>query len=161
MTRLLLLTLLALSFGCSPKISAHFQQNTYVQNYNIQILNPSLEFAIETPADITYTTDKKELRKVIRKADFNLKDPVLIYGKTDEPPYEYFVTVSTNQKQPYPKNLIVFDTLINSSTIRFIGNPLHEDSNRALGIDLKNIFKSLKIGEGYLLIGEEKDALKK
>lgn len=74
---------------------------------------------------------------------------MLIYGKTDEPPYEYFLTVSYNQKQNYPENLIVFDTLINDHTIQFIGNPLHLDSNKALETDLQNIFRSLKVGEGY------------
>lgn len=115
----------------------------------MHILNPSLQLAIESPADIRYTTNKKALRKIIRNTDFKLRDQVLIYGNTDEPPYEYFVTISTNQKHDYPENLIVFDTLINNHHIQFIGNPLEEDSNRALGIDLKNIFRSLKVGENY------------
>ncbi len=161
MNKLLLLVLFVAFYSCSPKLSEHFQQNSYVQNFNIHILNPSLQLAIETTADINYTTDKKELRKIIRKAEFKLRDQVLIYGKTDEPPYEYFVTVSTNQKQPYPKNLIVFDTLINSNTIHFIGNSLHENSNRALGIDLKNIFRSLKVGGNYNEIEAAKEPLKK
>jgi hypothetical protein len=149
MNRLLLLTLLVVSFGCSNKISEHFKQNTYDQQFNMHILNSSLQLAIESPSDITYTTEKKALRKVIRNSDFKLKDRLLIYGKTDEPPYEYFVTISSTQKQNYPENLIVYDTLIDTHTIQFLGNPLHVDSRRALAIDLENIFRSLKVGEGY------------
>ena len=81
----------------------------------MHILNPSLQLAIESPADIRYTTNKKALRRIIRNTDFKLRDQVLIYGNTDEPPYEYFVTISTNQKHDYPENLIVFDTLINNT----------------------------------------------
>jgi hypothetical protein len=112
-------------------------------------VNDSLQLYFKSPADITYTTDKKELKKVIRNANFKIKDSVLVYGKTNEPPYEYFVTISKNNNQDYPKNLIVFDTLIDNQTIRFIGNPLTDNSNRTLEIDLKNIFKSLEVGKSY------------
>lgn len=115
----------------------------------MHIVNDSLQLYFKSPADISYTTDKNALKKIIRKASFKLIDSVLIYGKADDPPYEYFVTLSQQHKQNYPKKLIVFDTLINSQTITFIGNPLSENSASTLKIDLKNIFNSLEIGPSY------------
>jgi len=149
MEKLTLISIVLLICGCSPKISEHFEQNNYIRNYSIHIVNDSLQLYFKSPADITYTTDKKELKKVIRNVNFKIKDSVLVYGKTNEPPYEYFVTISKNNKQDYPKNLIVFDTLIDNKTIQFIGNPLTENSKRTLEIDLKNIFKSLEVGKSY------------
>jgi len=149
MIKLTLISIILLFCGCSPKISEYFQENNYIRNFSIHIVNDSLQLYFKSPADITYTTDKKELKKVIRNANFKIKDSVLVYGKTNEPPYEYFVTISKNNKQDYPKNLIVFDTLIDNQTIQFIGNPLTENSKRTLEIDLKNIFKSLEVGKSY------------
>jgi len=74
---------------------------------------------------------------------------VLVYGKTEDPPYEYFVTLPKNHKQEYPKNLVVLDTLMNHKTIRFIGNPLSEPSRKSLEIDLNAIFQSLELGPTY------------
>lgn len=153
MNKLTLIPIILLLIGCSPKISEHFEQNKYIGNYSIHIVNDSLQLYFKSPADITYTTNKKELKKIIRKAKFKLKDSVLVYGKTDDPPYEYFVTVSENPKQnfKYPENLVLFDTLINNHLIQFIGNSLTSDSRkkRTLEIDLNNIYKSIEIGSAY------------
>lgn len=149
MKKLSVISILLILLGCSPKISEHFEQNRYVRNYNIHIINDSLQLYFKTPADITYTTNKKELKKIIRNEKFKLLDSVLVYGKTDEPPYEYFVTVSKRSIQNYPKELIIFDTVTNNQTIRFIGNPLAKNSKRTLKIDLNNIFKSLELGSTY------------
>ncbi len=135
--------------GCSPKISEYFEQNKYIKNYSIHVINDSLQLYFKTPADITYTTNKKELKKIIRNEKFKLLNNVLVYGKTNDPPYEYFVTISKNSPQNYPKELIVFDTIINSHVIRFIGNPLAQNSKKTLEIDLNNIFKSLELGSTY------------
>ncbi|MCL7763770.1 hypothetical protein MPF19_10115 [Polaribacter sp. Z014] len=149
MKKLTLISILLIFCGCSPKISEHFEQNNYIRNFSIHIVNDSLQLYFKTPADITYTTEKKELKKIIRNSNFKLKDSVLVYGRTNDPPYEYFVTASKNHKQNYPKKIIVFDTLINNQTIQFIGNPLTENPNRTLEIDLKNMFKSLEVGKSY------------
>lgn len=149
MKKLLVVSTLLILLGCSPKISEYFEQNRYVRNYSIHIINDSLQLYFKTPADITYTTNKKELKKIIRKEKFKILDSVLVYGRTNEPPYEYFVTVSKNSIQDYPKEIVVFDTLINNQTIQFIGNPLAENSRRTLEIDLKNIFLSLEVGQTY------------
>ncbi|UGS22588.1 hypothetical protein [Flavobacterium channae] len=149
MQKLLVITLFLIFIGCSPKISKQFENNQYIRNYSIHVINDSLQIYFKSPADITYTTNKKELQKIIRNTNFRLKDSVLVYGKTDDPPYEYFVTVSKNSKQNYPKNLIVLDTLINNQTIQFVGNSLTKSSNKTLEIDLNTIFKSLEVGKGY------------
>ncbi|MFD0836553.1 hypothetical protein ACFQ0I_12310 [Mariniflexile aquimaris] len=148
-TKFILVSFIILFFGCTPKISEHFEHNNYIKNYSIHIVNDSLELYFKSPADIIYTTDKNELKKVIRHSKFKLKHSVLAYGKTDEPPYEYFVATSKNNKHNYPKNIIVFDTLINNRLIQFIGNPLTENSKNTLEIDLRNIFKSLEVGKSY------------
>ncbi|MCA0131707.1 hypothetical protein [Winogradskyella alexanderae] len=144
-----IISIILLVCGCSPKISEYFEENKYIRNYSIHIVNDSLQLYFKSPADITYTADKKELKKIISKSNLKLDDDVLIYGKTDEPPYEYFVTVSKKQNQNYPKSIIVFDTLIDNQTIKFIGNPISKRSNRTLEVDLKNMLKSLEIGKSY------------
>jgi len=141
--------MILLFIGCSPKISRHFEQNRYIKNYNIHIVNDSLHMYMKSPADIVYTTDRKELKKTIRRGKLKLKDNVIIYGKTDDPPYEYYVTLAEGDKRKYTSEPFVFDTLINDKTIRFIGNPLSANSKRSLEIDLTNIFNSLELGEGY------------
>lgn len=149
MKKLTLIAILFLLNGCSPKISEYFEQNKYIKNYNIHIVNDSLKLYFKTPGDLTYTTDKEELKKIIRKGKIKPKDSVLVYGKSFDPPYEYFATVSENHKQNSTKHLVLFDTIINKKTIQFIGNPLAENSNNALRNDLENIFKSLIVGQKY------------
>lgn len=143
------ISVLAILLGCSSKISEHFEQNRYVRNYNIHIINDSLQLYFKTPADITYATNKKELKKIIRNEKFKILDDVLVYGRTNDPPYEFFVTVSNNRTQDYPEKLVVFDTIVNNQTIRFIGNSLAQNSKSSLQIDLNTIFKSLEIGSTY------------
>jgi hypothetical protein len=135
--------------GCSPKISEHFEQNKFIKNYNIHIINDSLLLYFKSPADITYVTNRNDLKKIIRKKNFKLKDSVLIYGKTDEPPYEYFVTISQPNINDYPKELIILDTIIEDKMIRFIGNSLSPNSYKSLVVDLRNIFNSLELGTTY------------
>lgn len=145
----LVLIAITLLFGCSPRINNYFENNRYIINHNIHIVNDSLQMYFKSPADITYITNRKELKKIICKEKFKLKDSVLIYGKTNEPPYEYFVTISKNNNRNYAKELVILDTLINNKTIRFIGIPLTENSKNSLEIDLKNILNSLEVGTGY------------
>ncbi|MCO6164075.1 hypothetical protein [Flavobacterium sp. NRK F7] len=135
--------------SCTPKISPYFEQNHYIRNYSIHIQNDSLQLYFKTPADISYVTDTKELKKRIRNSKIKLADPVLIYGSTNDPPYEYFVTVSENKLSNYSKELVVFDTLVENQTIRFIGNALEKNAKKTLEIDLKNCFKSLEVGPTY------------
>lgn len=141
--------LLLILCGCAPKISEHFEQNRYVKNYSLHIVNTDLQLYFKSPADITYTTDKKELQEIIRQQPFKLKDPVLVYGKTDDPPYELFVTISQNKVQQYPQDLIVFDTLIQKNRLQFIGRPRATNARKSLAIDLKQMFKSVELGPGY------------
>ena len=147
--KLILLAATLLFYGCSPKISNHFEHNRYIRNYNIHLVNDSLQLYFKTPGDITYTTNREELKKIIRKVKFKPKDSILVYGKSTDPPYEYFVTVSEIHKQNNTNDLIIFDTIINKKTLQFLGNPLANNSKNALKIDLENIFKSLEVGKNY------------
>ncbi len=61
-TQILSTLLLLFLCGCAPKISEHFEQNRYVRNYSLHIVNADLQLYFKSPADITYTTDKKELQ---------------------------------------------------------------------------------------------------
>jgi len=149
MKKLTFITTILLFCGCSPKISKYFEHNKYIKNYNIHLVNDSLQLYFKTPGDITYSTDKNELKKIIRKGKIKPKDSVLVYGKSNEPPYEYYVTISENHKQNNTKHFVIFDTIINKKTIQFIGNPRTKNSNSTLKIDLKNIFKSLEVGKNY------------
>lgn len=149
MNKLGIIVTIVLFYGCTPKISNYFEHNKYIRNYNIHIVNDSLQLYFKTPGDITYTTDKEELKKIIRKGKIKPKDSVLVYGKSNEPLYEYFVTVAENHNPNNTKHLIIFDTIINKKTIQFIGNPLTKNSTSTLKIDLENIFKSLEVGKNY------------
>lgn len=149
MNKLALILLLLLVCGCLPKISGHFEQNKYIRNKGIHILNDSLQLSFKSSEDILYTQNRKELKKTINKGKFKLRDSVLVYGKTKDPDYEYFVTLSKNHNQKYPEHLVVFDTLINNQTLRFLGNPLTEKAKPTLEIELKNIFQSIEVGPTY------------
>lgn len=149
MKKLTVIVVILFFWGCSPKISKYFEHNKYIRNYNIHIVNDSLQLYFKTPGDITYITDKVDLKRTIRKVKLKPKDSILVYGKSTDPPYEYFVTVSENHKQNNTKHSIIFDTIINKKTIQFIGNPLAKNSKNALKIDLENIFKSLEVDKNY------------
>lgn len=113
MKKLTFITTILLFYGCAPKISNNFEHNKYIKNYNIHIVNDSLQLYFKTPGDITYSTDKNELKKIIRKGKIKPKDSVLVYGKSFDPPYEYYVTVSEKHKQNNIKHLVILDTIIN------------------------------------------------
>lgn len=150
MKKVALIGILLTLFGCTTKISKYFPYNYYVRDFNIHIINDSLQLYLKSPVDITYTTDKKELRKVIRNADFPIKSNVVLHGKTKDPPYEYFVMLPDNTTtQNFPKHLMVMDTIINHQAIQFIGYSLTDHATKAAEIDLFHIFQSLEVGKGY------------
>lgn len=149
MNKLTIIAFFLVLLGCSPKISQHVEQNRYIRNYNIHIINDALQLYLKTPAVIIYVTDKQKLKKAIRQAPFKIRDRVLVYGKTDDPPYEFFITIGKSHHYNYPKDLVVLDTVINNQTIRLIGNPLAQHAKRNLDIDLNNIFKSLEVAPTY------------
>ncbi len=139
--------LLFFVLGCAPKISSHFEETKFIQKYSTHIINEPLQLYFKSPGDIEYITETKKLRKILKKEAIKFNDSILVYGKTEDPPYEYFVTVSEINNSNYPSTFIVFDTILQNKTIRFIGKPLIESSKKTLQIDLKNIFKSIKVGD--------------
>ncbi|MCK0178117.1 hypothetical protein MWU50_02330 [Flavobacteriaceae bacterium S0862] len=144
-----LISIILLFYGCSPKISEHFESNKYVRKYNIHLVNESLQLYFKTPADITYTKNRDKLKEIIRNEDFQLKGKVLIYGIAKEPSYSYYITVSNSKKHNYPKHLVVLDTTQNNQTIRFIGKPIDDKWKINLESDLKSILFSLEIGPSF------------
>lgn len=65
----LLITLLLIS-GCSPKINEHFEQNRYVKNFNVHLVNDSLQLYFKSPSDITYTRERKSIKEGNSKCRF-------------------------------------------------------------------------------------------
>lgn len=139
--------LLFFAIGCAPKISSHFEETKFVQNYSTHIINEPLQLYFKSPGDIEYVTQKQKLKKILKKQPIKFNDPVLVYGKENDHPYEYFVTVSEINNTSYPLSYIVFDTIIEQKSIRFIGRNLNNSLAEDLNIDLKNIFKSIEVGD--------------
>lgn len=136
--------------GCSPKISEHFEQNGYVNNYNTFIINDSLKTYFKTAGDFDFVTNRKTLKKVLRKNNYHFKNKVLVYGKTYIPPiYEYFITVGNDLSFEKPKHYIVFDTIIGKEKFSFFGKPNKNEETESLKIDLQRTFQSLEVGKGY------------
>lgn len=148
MKKIVTITSLLLLVACSPAIHHNFSDNRYISDYGIHIINDSLRLYFKTPGDIDYTTDKRQLRKIIRKSPLQLKNPVLAYGKSNLPPYyEIFVTIGNNTDAKR-SNTFQYDTVVSGKLIRFIGNPL-STSSLSLRKDLENAYNSLEIGIDY------------
>jgi hypothetical protein len=143
-----LLVILVLLTGCAPRISKQFDGNRYIHDINIHVLNDSLKLHLISPADISYVTHKKGLRKALRKSKIRTQNEVLLFGKTDSPPYEYAVTVGASMKPESRKNLVLLDTIISGKAISFIGAS-GKAGNYSLNADLKNMMASLKQGDHY------------
>jgi hypothetical protein len=136
--------------GCSPKISEHFEQNRYINNYSAFIINDSLKTYLKTAGDFDFVTNRRTLKKVLRKNSYHFKNNVLVYGKTNIPPiYEYFITVGNNLSFEKPKQYIVFDTIIGKEKFSFFGKPNKNEGTNSLKIDLQRTFQSLEVGKGY------------
>lgn len=149
MNKIFITVLLFCMVGCSPRINKYFEKNQYISNIHNHILNDSLQLYLKTPADIKYFTQKKVLRKALRKNHWQTPNEVLLYGKTDFPPYEYLVTVGNNTEHKREENLLVLDTLIADKTFHFIGKSTNEESAYSLSKDLTGVFHSLKVGDDY------------
>ena len=143
-----LIILLLILTGCSPKISEHFEQNRYISGSFV--INDSLQTYFKTPGDFDFVTNRKALKKVLRKNNYHFKNKVLFYGKTYIPPfYEYFITVGNNLSFEKPKQYIVFDTVIGKDKFSFFGKPDKNEGTKSLKIDLQRTFQSLEVGKGY------------
>jgi hypothetical protein len=146
----LTIILLLILTGCSPKISEHFEENRYINNYSAFIVNDSLQTYFKTAGDFDFVTNRKELKKVLRKNDYQFKNKVLVYGKTNIPPiYEYFITHGENFENEKPRHYIVFDTIIGKEKFSFYGKPVDTGVTYSLNKDLQKTFESLEVGKGY------------
>ena len=146
MKRLFIISSVILFFiGCTKNIHENFNSNRYASKFNTHIFNDSLELYFKSPADISYITEKEDLKKILKR-NKSLEN-VLIYGKTDE--YEFIVTHSSNLDIHFSEYKIQFDTIIKNKKICFLGQTVTDNSENILKADLSNIFKSLVIGEKY------------
>ena len=147
MKKLFIISLIIfIQISCSKKIHENYSSNRYTSKFNTHIFNDSLELYFKSPADIEYTTNKKKLKKILKK-NKSLKS-VLIYGITDE--YEFFIIHSSDLDIIFPEYEIQFDTIIEDKKISFLGHTIIDNTENILKADLSDMFKSLVIGENYI-----------
>lgn len=135
--------------ACSPKIHESFESNSYSISYNTQVFNTNLELSFNSPADIIYTSDRKELKAIIRKNKAFSVSNVLFHGVTRSPEYEFFVTISDSSNINEIANCIKFDTLIGNYNISFIGFAVNDRWENPMKSDLTEMVQSFQLGEGY------------
>ncbi len=136
-------------WACTPKISDRNTDNRYLQNFNNHILNDSLQLHITTPADIKYVVSKKLIERSIKEKKIKTVNPVLVYGTTTDPSYQFLVTIGTQKEKPRPNQLIL-DTMVNQHSLHFIGANANDRALTAMKIDLQQIFNSIKSGSRYM-----------
>lgn len=140
-----LLVILHVFSSCSYRISPYFEATTYKTNFQIEVQNNKVDLLFDSPADIIYTRSKKALKKILRQQNFHFANEVLLQGKTDFPPYQYFITIGEQEEQELPVNAIIVDTLLNNLSVHFVGIPLAAKAERALEADLKNMILSMRV----------------
>lgn len=136
--------------ACSQRVHKEFVVNKYVENYNLHIVNDSLQLYLKTPADIKHITDKKELSKLIKHKERTYRN-VLLYGKAAmDPFYEYFLILDNPAESSisFGENSIVLDTIISNHRVSLIGKSLDKDTI-PFQKDIKSIFRSIRIGPHY------------
>jgi len=145
-----IILLMLLFLACSQRVHKDFTTSRYIKNYNIHIVNDALQLYLKSPADINYTTDRKLISKIIRQKERTYKN-VLLYGKAGMAPYyEYFLLLDNPApvNKTFPENTIILDTILFHHNITLIGKNLDNDTI-AYKTDIKNIFKSIRLGPGY------------
>ena len=136
--------------GCSNRVHKSFKYNHYVRDFHIHIVNDTQQVYFRSPADIVYTTNKRRLNRLLRHLDFEVEKGVLVYGSTDYPPYAFFLALSGPKDTfDYPDSLVVLDTILKHQRFRFVGIPRAPKAIYALEADLRDMFESLEMGEGY------------
>ncbi|MEM7160894.1 MAG: hypothetical protein AAF487_00505 [Bacteroidota bacterium] len=135
--------------SCSPKIHQHFQANRLVKDFNIHVINDSLQLYFQSPADIDYVEDQKILSIILRKQNVRTNEEILIFGQSSYPHYDFYLTVDTSSQTHPTNNWWKTDTIINGYSIRLYGRTLVEDAMRNMQADLKFIRNSLEIGPNY------------
>lgn len=135
--------------SCSPKLSKNFVNNRYQRNFKIQILNDSLQMRLSAPADIKYATNFKSFKVAWQKSQFKSTNEILLLGTTTTPPYEFAITVGAQKELAQKGDYKMLDTTFNGTTLHFIARTDSAKAVDAMQTDLKNMFKSLKLGDTY------------
>ncbi len=146
----LFVLLLFITQACSPKVPHQdFHANRYVPDYSLHVYNDSLQMHFYGPADIEYSTDPEVLKARASGEEWMKKMPLLIYGKTNTPPYEILVFAS-DKPLVIPKGAYhLYDTLLGGHYIYFMGAGLDPKARLAVESDTRRMFESLVVGEGY------------
>ncbi len=135
--------------SCSPKISYLAQVNRHVKNFNIHVVNDSLQLHLISPADITYLIVKQDIKTAVKKHKLKLKNEILIYGTTPNPAYEFVVTIGRN-KEIVQKNKLILDTVINSQMLHLMAITTDDKAIVSMEADLKEMLRKLRSGSNYL-----------
>ncbi len=132
-------------FGCSPKVSEFSKSNRYLQHFNTHIINDSLQLHLTTPADIKYASSKKTIQRALKDKKIRTANPVLLYGATKDPDYQFLVTIG-NRTEKVHENRLLLDTVIGQHALHFIGANGQQD----MRTDIQQILKRIKSGPKYL-----------
>lgn len=139
----LFIPLILLCLGCSSHIHPLADRTTFKLDYHRYISNDSLSLYFKSPADIDYPEGHLRLKKALRKSELNAEKDILLYGISEFPPYEYVLTVSPTISSITSDKYVIFDTIMNGQSVRFIGNPLVVDAKRILTADLEDMVRSV------------------
>jgi hypothetical protein len=136
-------------WACSPKVSSLNIANRFLQGTNTHILNDSLQLHVTTPADIRYAASTKTIQQGLKQFKLKTVNPVLIYGSTTDPTYQFVVTMGNEVEKSRPNQLIL-DTTLSGKRLHFLGTAQDQQALNDMRIDLHNIYKGIKTGAAYL-----------
>lgn len=148
LSKLILIILGLLSFGCASKISPFASANKYDSDVYIHIDNMALKLYYKSPADIDYIIRRRPINKSVTTYFNEVNAELLIYGSTEFPPYEISLWLSETRITPNEKQ-VTADTLVDGTYFTFMGFPKEKRSARALKGDMDSMLKSMVIGKGY------------
>lgn len=143
------LFMLTCIWGCTPKVSSLNTANRFLKSSNIHILNDSLQLHLITPADIRYAASTKAIQQALKQHKLKTVNPVLIYGSTTDPSYQFVVTMGKEQEKSQP-NQLVLDTTIKGKRLHFLGIANDKPGLNNMRTDLNNIYARIKSGTEYL-----------
>lgn len=105
--------------GCAPFLADGFGSHDAETNIYQYITIEAHGAELVTPGDIHFTYRKNEVRKAVRRTDY---DHVLLYGTTTIEPFYEVRVLDDPPKIPHAD--LVFDTLVGGSRLVVAGNGL-------------------------------------
>lgn len=135
--------------SCTPKISPLNASNRFLKNFNTHILNDSLQLHLLTPADINYSASRKSIQNALKKNKIKTVNPVLLFGTTNDPSYQFVVTIG-DKKEKFRPNQFLLDTMLNRHRLHFLGFSNSIGAMSAMEADLRKIHSDIKFGPAYM-----------